>query len=264
MADREKGERGEKGEIDDSRLTPEQRLARHVISGANQHCRFIATVTPRKLLPGQTGTLRVLATLQGHAVLPSPANLEFVGQPQQGLVTLGSLVLQPATAGRIESGYIGRPVYENYAVMEMPVTMASSASIGSRHAIGVDLKFDLYDGTSCNPIGRFVDRANTEIEVGPVADPAVRGAAVTATEEPKPVPVPVAKPPEPEKPVPLEANTHPAPSVPEPGPAPTVSTPPQPNAPFPIDDAGGPLPLPVWIGGGVLLLGVVLLLARRK
>ena len=159
-----------RGEFDDAKLTPEQRLARNITNGASQYCRFFATVTPAKLLPGQTGTLRVLATLQGHAVLQAPPQLEFVGQAQQGVVSLGPIALQPAAPGRIETGYRGRPVYENFAVIEAPVTMAPNAVMGSKHIVAMDLKFDLYDGTSTQPIGRFLDRASTELEVGSAAE----------------------------------------------------------------------------------------------
>ena len=255
------GERGEKGEIeDDKNLTPEQRLARNTTSGASNYCRLMASVTPAKLLPGQSGTLRILATLQGHAVLPSPAPIEM----------LGALAARPADPGRLEKGYLGRPVYENYAVFEVPVTMAPTAVIGSKHTVAVDLKFDLYDGNSAQAIGRFLDRAATEIEVGRALDPEVKGVprrAETAPAAAVQAPAgatneaPVVVPP----PVPLQANA----VVPEP----TRSTPAatstkeagaDPVAQLPVDDEGGGLPMPLLLGGGALLLAVVLLLARKK
>jgi hypothetical protein len=270
----ERGEKGENGDGSDENLTPEQRLARNITSGASNHCRFIASVKPAKLMPGETGTLEILATLQGRAVLPAPAPLEMVGSAQQGAVTLGALMLDSAPAGRIEQGYLGRPVYENWAVLRVPVTMAPTAQIGSKHTVAVDLKFDLYDGTSAQPIGRFLDRAATEIEVGKLADPVVKGlpaagagsgaspgAAAVPPVAPKDEPAaPTATPPAGAQVVPGTAIPAPAaqptsePTAAEPGPAATeLST-----------DDGGSLPMPLLLGGGAILLVLVLLLARRK
>lgn len=259
----------EKGEIDDSRMTPEQRLARNITSGASAYCKLLATVTPAKLMPGQSGTLKILATLQGHAVIPSPAPLEMLAQPQQGAVSLGGLAIRPADVGRLEKGYVGRPVYENYAVFEVPVTMAATAVLGSKHAVAVDLKFDLYDGASAQPIGRFLDRVGTEIEVGAVPDPQVKGgvarpaAAVADVGKPLVAPPAEAAPPGPAtNPVPLAANA----VVPEPTKVPSQA----PESPaaagpvLPVEDDGAGMPLPLLVGGGVLLLGVALLLARKK
>jgi uncharacterized membrane protein len=142
--------------------------------------------------------------------------------------------------------------------------MANSAAMGSKQIVSVDMKFDLYDGTSGHPLGRFLDRVSTDIDVGLAVDPPVRGAAPRAEETAKPAPTApanVAKPVEEEK-QPLQVRTvePPADKTPAPAPAPA----PAPSTPMPVDDAGGPLPLPVWIGGGVLLLGVLLLVVRRK
>lgn len=277
MKAREKGETGEEAGLEDEKnLTPEQRLARHVISGASQHCRLHISVTPPKLLPGQSGTVKVLMAFQGKAVLPVPAPLELVGAAQQGMLTLGAYTLSPAPMGKLASAYLGRPVYDNYAVLEMPVTMSPSAALGSRHVVAVDLKFDLYDGSSGQPIGRFLDRVATELDVGTVPDPAVRGGAKKPASEPRVVEAPPAKV--------VSAANEPAGSaaglqanVITPPPAPTPAAATSEKAPstakgglspvdgsLPVEDAGADLPMPLLIGGGVLLVGIVLLLARKK
>ena len=261
------GEKGEKGEIEDEKLTPEQRMARNITSGASAYCRFLMTVNPPKLMPGQSGTVKILATLQGNAVIPSPAPFEMVTRPQQGAISLGALAFQPASPGRLASGYLGRPVYDNYAVIEIPVTMAPTATLGSKHVVEVDMKFDLYDGVSTQPIGRFLDRSATEVEVGQVLDPEVKGAArrPTADDSPKPDALPSepprnadakVAPPAPS----LQANAVPAPTKPVAAPEPTAA----PETPLPTEDQGGDLPLPLMLGGGALLLVVILLMSRRK
>jgi hypothetical protein len=270
----EKGEKGEKGDIEEENLTPEQRLARNITSGAQAYCRFQAALKPAKLMPGQTGTLLVTAVLQGNAVLPAPAPLELTSSPQQGKVTLGGLMVRPAEIGRgLAKGYTGRPVYDNYAIFELPVTLAADAAVGTKHMVSVDLKFDLYDGNTAQAISRFVDRIATEIEVGPVADPAIRSGARpvgSGAAAPAPKAEPVA-------PAPLGSQAAPAGSAAVAGqpelvqPAASASVPPAPSAPSAVPPpaeltvAGDELPIvPLAIGGGILLLLIVLLLARKK
>jgi hypothetical protein len=263
---REMGEKGE--EREEERLTPEERLARNITSGASAHCRFVASLRPAKLLPGQSGTLLVTAVLMGDAVLPSPPPLELMSSTSQGVVSLGGLMVRPADNGRLAKGYLGRPVYDNYAVFEVPVTLAADAQIGKKYPISVDMKFDLYDGSSAQAIGRFLDRVVHEVEVGTVPDPAVRGAARAPQGTPSPAePVVVAKAPPAE---PAASAVRPAgvvvsdrqPEVAPPVVAPPVS--PATGTDLLSDDGGSADYLLLTVGGGILLVLVVLLLARRK
>jgi hypothetical protein len=112
----------------------------------------------------------------------------MVGPTAQGSLMLGALSPQPAGPGRLAAAYLGRPVYDNYAVFEVPVTMAGDAALGSKHVAAVDMRFDLFDGNTAQPIGRFVDRVSMEIEVGRVADPDVRGLARGASAPPAEAP----------------------------------------------------------------------------
>lgn len=286
---RERAERadgGGKGEVSDKdmkeseaealeRLTPEERLARNVRNNASAFCRFVGAIKPQKLMPGQSGVMVVSALMNGQAVLPSPAPMELIGSRQQGVVSLGDLSFHPAELGTQAAGYAGRPVYDNYAVFEIPVTVAGDATIGTKQPVVVDLRFDIYDGFSAQPIGRFVDRFTTELEVGRALDPAVQGGAAlpssaTDTE-------PAARP----------ATSNPTAGSAVSGPAagqrwisgqdPATIAEPAPAAEpsdsavvasardwTPLPEDSGMLPLPVWIGGGVLLLVIVLMLARKK
>jgi hypothetical protein len=273
----EKGQPSEKEEAEDlGNLTPEERLARTVRSNASAFCRFVPAVKPAKLMPGQTGTLVISVLFNGQAVLPSPAPMELMGSPKQGVVTLGGLSIQPAEPGRHAAAYLGRPVYDNYAILEIPVTVAPDAAIGTKQAVGIDLRFDIYDGSSAQPIGRFVDRVAAEIEIGRVLDPVVVGlatsapaAAATGAAQPVAGEAEVAGRPgagtvSPERVI--GAQTEPIaalePAVRDAEPAvPTAVDPDWSNLQHPDDS---PVPLPIWIGGGILLLALVLLLARRK
>jgi hypothetical protein len=252
---------------DDANLTPEQRLERHIITGASSMCRFHASVTPPRLLPGQTGILRIVASLQGDAVIPAPAPLEVLASQQQGPVLLGGHEIRPAGLGQLAKGYLGRPVYDNYLVLEMPVTMGNEAELGKKHQVKVDMKFDLYSGTSATPIGRFLDHATAEIEVGASPVPAVgrQGRPPSAAADqggPEQAPRPAALGNEaPPSAAPIRGTV----AVPVETPvergaqaAERAADPPPPGA----GDDG--LPTFLLVGGGALLLVVVLLLARRR
>ncbi|MFN6145960.1 MAG: hypothetical protein ACK5AL_06360 [Planctomycetota bacterium] len=264
-----KGQRGEGEKENEENLTPEQRLARNVTSGAGAYCRFQASLVPAKLLPGQSGMLKVLATLQGNAVIPAPAPMEMVGLMQQGSVVLGPLSPLPAEPGRLAAAYLGRPVYDNYAIFDVPVTMAADAPLGSKHVAAVDMRFDLYDGNTAQPIGRFVDRVSLTIEVGAVPDPQVRGLAA-----PDAAPAAVAPAAAPPAAAPSVGAAGGAANLPVDGqvrtPEPATTAPaaaveaPAGDGPVPSADGAEGVPMPLLLGGGVALAVLGILLLRRK
>ena len=255
-------------------LTPEERLARRVTNGASAYCRFVAACKPAKLLPGQTGTLLVTALLQGSAVIPSPAPVELLPRKGVAPITVGQLRVRPAEPGRLAQAYQGRPVYDNYAVFEVPVTMTSEAKVGEKHTVSLDLKFDLYDGNSAQPVGRFVDRVATEIEVGVVPDPIVKGAPAGPSHDEEPaaaatssgdaeVVEPVAA--EPDGKLIGAAESVPAPAPADAGSGDEVGEPaPAGAAGPPTSGADDGLPMPLLLGGGAILVVILLLLVRRK
>jgi hypothetical protein len=251
-------------------LTPEQRLARTVRPNTAQFCRFVSKIEPEKLMPGQTGKIVLAAMLTGQAVLPSPLPIEMLGSRRQGLVELSELLVYPADSASLAPGYQGREVYDNYAVMEIPITMSPTAEIGRKQPVAVDLRFDIYDGVSAQAIGRFVERVSAEVEVGKVTDPVVASgggsdspAAQGPTKEKERVVTP--------RPATNGRSDAPAVKAREPVPAPASGDPSE--APLSaedsrdwseLSDSGSGVPLPVWIGGGVVLLALVLMLAKRR
>ena len=262
----EKGEREE----DLKNLTPEQRLARNITSGAGAYCRFTTSVREGKLMPGQSGTLLVTASLQGAAVIPSPPPVVLVAPSQQGVATLGALVPRPADTARLAPGYVGRPVYDNYAVFELPVTLSPEAQVGKKVQVVIDLQMDLFDGTSAQPIGRFLDRATAEIEVG--AEPQPQVSLPSNAVSPLPTSDPVGG---------VAAQAAPKPSEPVGGSSNAVggnaltsagSVPSKPES-ADVGAADSSLPsvadsdgLPLWpiLAGGGVVLALILLLARKK
>src|SRR5262249_6411648 len=160
-------------EIELAKLTPEERLARNVIHGAHGYCHFDVAVRPARLMPGQTGTVSVTMILEGDAVMPCPAKLSLLGAGGAPALTFGEMSIDPPGNVRLAKGYQGQPVYDNWAIAQLPVTMAAGLPFGSKQAGSLDLTFDLYNGTTTQPIGRFNDRVNFTIEVGQSPEPAV-------------------------------------------------------------------------------------------
>ncbi len=263
------GEEKSEREEDLKNLTPEERLARNITSGAGAYCRFTTSVREGKLMPGQSGTLLVTATLQGAAVMPSPPPIELVAPSQQGMATVGALAVRPADIARLAPGYVGRPVYDNYVVFELPVTLSPEAQIGKKVPVVIDLKFDLYDGASAQPIGRFVDRATAEIEVGAEPKPLVSmPAAAAATPPAEAVGGAPVEPAKPQKDA-ASANSAAVGGSAMTSVVPSAVPPEAPDAgatessPPPVGDSDG---LPLWpiLAGGGMVLVLVLLLARKK
>lgn len=171
---REAGEIAADGLMDGGKvLTAEELKARNTIHGARGHCRFDLTVDPVRLAPGQTGLLRLVMVFEGEAVMLAPANLQPIFTPDQGPLKLGSFTVRPASPGKVAPAYRGQPVYDNYAIVEVPVTMDSTARVGVKFPVNLAFQFDLHHGVRAQPIGTFTEHARVEIECGQAPDPAV-------------------------------------------------------------------------------------------
>jgi len=254
-------------------FSPEETLEARKRRGARGQCRFVAAMRPPKLLPGQSGTMLITAVLQGRSVLLAPSQVSMNPQPNGDMAQFGGLMARPAPLGSIHEAYRGQPVYENTAVFEVPVTITSKAKLGDKVAAAVDLEFDIYDGRTGQPVGRFIERVQTLVDIAPHLDPEVQG----RTER-------EADPSEAAQPVqPLgegagdnvgngaDNGTSNAMS----GTANAVDEPEQPVDPVPPSNAGeddlpststdeGGFPTLLVVGGGAFLLVIVLLLMRKK
>lgn len=258
-----------------NRLSEMARVAREGMRGAGSFVRFVPSVRPAKLMPGQSGTLFVTATLSGQAVLQAPLAMERLSGERQGLVTLGAMTAHAAEPGRLAAAYLGRPVYDNYVILEVPVTMAPDAEVGSRQKVQVEWRFDIHDGATAQLVGKFIDGAAIDIEVGQASDPMVKGGAKPPAEARGATPPP---PTAPAGPAAMVHETSPvkprvvAGVAPRTVPEGAVSEDPASSANQPGAPTGSELPpteapvgvLPIAVGGGLLLLVIVLLLARKR
>lgn len=276
----EEDARGKGDGPDLSKMTPEERLeygARR--GGARGHVTFVAACRPDKLLPGETGTLLITAILQKSSVLRAPAQVSVIPVKSASAVEIGTLTARPPQVGRLAPAFIGRPVYENTAVFEAPITMGAGAPIGQTQTVAVDLKFDVYNGETGTAMLRTTERVTATVQVAPNPNPAVDRAGPPVEAPPSEVPQPVDDgagdtpvPSEPERDVqpavePMHGTAGVVPqNAPQPEPeepATSENGPPLPDS-APIDNSGGGLPIGLIAGGGALLVLIVLLLLRRK
>ena len=265
----QKRERSDTEIIESGEMAPEELRNMRKLRGSRGQCRFVASVRPPQLLPGQTGTLLITAILQGHSVLTAPAQVVMTPRPNGNSLQYGDLTARPARVGTIHEAFRGRPVYENTAVFEVPVTLAQNAKLGDKAPLALELEFDIHDGQTGQVTGRYIEQVKAQVEVAPHVDPQVEGRQAR-DEEPPVEPAPVA---------PLEggdeapaavaggesalsgvatnAVAEEAPAAPPAGAGAADALP-----PIPAAEGGSSWLLPV--GGGAALVVLLLLLARKK
>lgn len=252
-------------------MTEEERLEARKRRGSRGQCRFVASMRPPKLLPGQSGTLLITAILQGRSVMPAPSQVSMKPQVSK-TVQVGSLMARPAPVGTIHEAYRGRPVYENTAVFEVPVTITQAAKLGDKVRVGVELEFDIYDGRTAQAVGRFIENVQTDVEVAPHLDPQVQGRAMRESKAAEAQPVEplsgsgvgnVATGGSDDKAEAMggSANAAAAPELQDP--VEPASQGADDDLPVTATDEGG-FPTVLIIGGGAFLLVIVLLLMRKK
>ena len=274
MAEKKRAAKGELEESDDRQMTPEELLESRKRRGSRGQCRFVATMRPPKLLPGESGTLMVTAILQGKSVMQAPSPVEMTPRVSPGFATLGALSARPAPMGTIHQGYLGRPVYENTAIFEVPVAVSPSVKLGETVPIALDLEFDIYDGDSARVVGRFIERVQTTFTVAQYVDPPVAPiSAVTERED-----VDASRQPDAQERAPRSATPPSvasgdeniltgANSAPTPAPEPTPDSSgheAQDEPRMPRADAGSVGYNALYLGVGILLLVVLLLVARKR
>lgn len=128
-------------------------------------CHMVSAIHPNRIAPGTTGTGIVTMILEGDAVLTSPAPVQFTFAERQGPVTLAVGTFRPAKKARIAQAFAGREAYDNYAIFEVPLTVAAGTPHG-RHQANLNLTFDLHHAQSGALLGKFTDNVTIDVEVG--------------------------------------------------------------------------------------------------
>ena len=137
--------------------------------------RFVAPVfstKPHRLAPGQTGTMVAVLSLQGNAVMVPGMQVAVTYEPQQGEVALGQWGILPAKPCTLYPKFKEQTLYEKYAQIEIPVSIAAGAKHG-KHLVKLAMTIEISDGQSGDKLGVPRGDFQHEIVVGePVPQPA--------------------------------------------------------------------------------------------
>ncbi len=132
---------------------------------SNNVCRATVHSNPRRLSPGQSGTLKVLVTLRGDAVALSKSFAELVLDDVRGFVCgKPGVALAPVSmrAGR----FLGKPVHDDYILFDVPVTVADDLETPQNIYVGGLITLDLHDGKTGAEMGRFYTDVAGLVKVG--------------------------------------------------------------------------------------------------
>lgn len=232
--------------------------------GPRGRCHFEVSAVPRMLMPGQGGTVKVVMVLEDDSVLASASDLQVVLLEEPGAgaqhLTIGSATVQPPTAATLASAFRGRDAYDDWALVEVPIAMSSSAPLGSKQSLALEFRFRLHEGSTGRLFGEYEHPLSIACEVGNSPNPALpleskevvsRPAVVAAgTGGPARVPAQSAERPVVEGAVPAQPVGEPRVSGDD-------------AAPLLEPDREGDLPLLIFTGG-LAVLGAVTLLLRRR
>lgn len=140
------------------------------------------TTRPRRLAPGESGTLVIVLALGVPAVVPGGTAVALEYEPKQGSLTLGSYAVQPPSVGTLDTKYKGQPVYDNTLTIELPVTVGRDAQRGEA-PVALNLRTTLYNGSDGQAMGELQLPISGRVSIGkplpkPFAQPAGGGSTV--------------------------------------------------------------------------------------
>lgn len=142
------------------------------------------SLRPRRLAPGESGTLVVLLILQNPAVVMADAAVGLEYDAKQGGLELGSFAVVPAKMGTLATRFVGTPVHDNSVTIEIPVTVAKAALHGDVR-VTFQAKVPLTDGVQGISFGEGLIPITGQVKIGrPLPRPnivaGVAGAGVSA------------------------------------------------------------------------------------
>jgi hypothetical protein len=132
---------------------------------SNNVCRATVHSNPRRLSPGQSGTLKVLVTLRGDAVALSESFAELVLNDVRGFVC-GKPVVEVAPVSTRAGRFLGKPVHDDYILFHVPVTVADDLETPLNIYVGGLITLDLHDGKTGAEMGRFYTDVAGLVKVG--------------------------------------------------------------------------------------------------
>ena len=126
----------------------------------------VTSIEPARIPPGGTGTLIIAFVMREGAVLATAADLELKYSPAQSPAQLGTWTIDDPKPGTAEGAFRGRPVFENYAIVRIPLSVDAGAAHG-KYPLSASVIAKLADPRLGANIGQFQGPATAQLVVGP-------------------------------------------------------------------------------------------------
>ena len=167
------------GQGSEKKVPAAERSALAVQIPPHGKCKFQVSVQPERLMPGQSGRARIIMVLQEDSVMEAPATLsitlaELVDGQARPKLSIEPAVMHPPQLSSVAEAYRGRPVYDNVAVIDLPLTMSPEATLGSMQSVDVLCDFTLHRGSTGALYGTYSNTITISCEVGDASTPPVQ------------------------------------------------------------------------------------------
>lgn len=144
---------------------PEEKIDMTPRAGLQRFVSAMVAVRPERIAPGGTGTVHVMLALLQSSVLEAGAHISLTYEAEQGPVSLGQWSISEPKPGRVETRFQGQPVYDNTAVISVPVHIAAGAA-HELYPLAFQLEADVTEAASGRVQGRFNMEVPGRLEVG--------------------------------------------------------------------------------------------------
>jgi hypothetical protein len=169
-------EKGDSGDVDGTGGDPGLVTPASLSNFAFPH----VSTRPRRLGPGEAGTLVIVVTLTNPAVIAGTAPVALEYQARQTALDLGMYAVAPAKLGTLDTKFRGQPVYDNTLTVEIPLTVQQDAQ-RTEQQVSLMLKTTLTNGTNGQAMGELVLPVAGKVHIGqPVPKPVARDLARAA------------------------------------------------------------------------------------
>jgi len=133
-------------------------------AGGMVHCE--AYSKPRRMAPGQSGALKVMALLSGHYVALPGSHIKLSLEPVEGLV-FGVPALQTAPAGTRPGKFQGQPVYDDFILFDVPLSVSDEVKAANKRiTLKGKLYLEVHNGKTGAKVGAFVAEVVGRVDVG--------------------------------------------------------------------------------------------------
>jgi len=114
----------------------------------------LASLRPRRLAPGESGTLHVVVSLRpARVVLPS-GHIELHLDEESSPLQYGPIKRKPARVAELEERFKGQEVYDDSIEFEVPVTALAEAK-ADKHILKGYVRLDVTEATTGKSLGRI-------------------------------------------------------------------------------------------------------------